>query len=468
LDIQGAFDNTSFNAMVGTSRGRGLEETSCRWIRSMLESRLVHAFLTGSSMAIRVAGGCPQGGMLSPLLWNLVDDLLACINDKGFCAMGYADDIVIIVQGKYTHIVRELMQAALNKVVKWTTKEGLSISPHKTVVVPFTNKRNIEGLGPLTLLGRQLQLLGGVKHLGVFLDSKLNWNQHVQNVIMKAQTTFAVVRRRCRIRWGLRPSMVHWLYTRVIRPSIFYEALVWWSKAMHKTTKILLSRIQRMTCLAIMGAMRSTPTAAMEVLLNLTPLELLIMVEARMAFYRLQNTKQLSAFEAEMGLLSIWKIVSDPILEMRADHKIPVFNHSRTFKVIIDWDYWRNVDPVVPEDSLIWFTDGSRMPLGTGSGIFGVRPNRSLKEKKRKKRKRMKRRKKRRKRKKKRKRRKKKKKKKKKRGGGRRRLHFVVCPNSPSTVTIPVTVRSQPYSEAEPKIVFHSLTNLVHFAGPPD
>jgi hypothetical protein len=172
--------------------------------------------------------------------------------------------------------------------------------------------------------------------------------------------------------------MVHWLYTRVIRPSIFYGALVWWSKAMHKTTKMLLSRIQRMACLAIMGAMTSTPTAAMEVLLNLTLLDLLIMAGARMVFYRLQNTKQLSAFKAEAGLLSNWKKVSDPILEMRADHIISVFNHSRTFNVIIDRDYWRNVDPVVPEDSLVWFTDGSRMPSGTGSGIFGVRPNRSL------------------------------------------------------------------------------------------
>jgi hypothetical protein len=239
LDIEGAFDNTSFDTMVGAARGRGLEDTCCRWIRSMLESRLVHAFLNGSSTAARVAGGCPQKGVLSPLLLNLVvDELLACINDQGFCAMGYADDIVIIVQGKYTHTVRELMQAALNVVVKWTTKGGLSISPQKTVVVPFTNKRNVEDLGPLTLLGRQLQLLGGVKYLQVFLDSKLNWNQHVQNVIKKAQTMFVVVRRTCGIRWGLRPSMVHWLKTRVIRPSIFYGALVWWSKAMHKTTKI--------------------------------------------------------------------------------------------------------------------------------------------------------------------------------------------------------------------------------------
>jgi hypothetical protein len=63
---------------------------------------------------------------------------------------------------------------------------------------------------------------------------------------------------------------------------------------------------------------------------------------------------------------------------MRADHIIPVFNHSRTFKVIINRDYCRSVDPVVPDDSVVWFTDGSRMPSGTGSGIFGVRPNRSL------------------------------------------------------------------------------------------
>jgi hypothetical protein len=87
-------------------------------------------------------------------------------------------------------------------VVKWTTKEGLSISPQKTVVVPFTNKRNTEGLGLLTHLGKHLQLMGGVKYLGVFLDSKLTWNQHVQNVLKKAQTTFAVVRRSCGIRWG--------------------------------------------------------------------------------------------------------------------------------------------------------------------------------------------------------------------------------------------------------------------------
>jgi len=217
-------------------------------------------------------------------------------------------------------------------------------------------------------------MLDEVKYLGVILDSKLNWNQHLQKIIRKAQTTFAVVRCICGKKWGLRPNMVHWPYTRVLRPSIFHGALVWWSKVTQKTTKIQLGRIQRMACIAITRAMKSTPTAAMEVLLNLNPLDLLIMAEARMALYRLQPVVPKTA----AALLSIWKNVGDPILDMRSDYTIPVYYHSKIFNVIIDWDYWRNKNPVFPEDALLWFTDGSRANSRTGSGIFGIRPNRSF------------------------------------------------------------------------------------------
>jgi ribonuclease HI len=35
-------------------------------------------------------------------------------------------------------------------------------------------------------------------------------------------------------------------------------------------------------------------------------------------------------------------------------------------------------DPVLPEDALIWFTDGSKTDSGTGSGISGIRLKRSF------------------------------------------------------------------------------------------
>jgi hypothetical protein len=64
-DIEGAFDNTSSYAIVKAARERGLEETSCRWIRFMFDSRLIHTSLMGSSLTVKVArwGG---GGVVSP------------------------------------------------------------------------------------------------------------------------------------------------------------------------------------------------------------------------------------------------------------------------------------------------------------------------------------------------------------------------------------------------------------------
>jgi hypothetical protein len=97
-----------------------------------------------------------------------------------------------------------------------------------------------------------------------------------------------------------------------------------------------------MACLDTTEAMKSIPTAAMEVLLNLTVLNLLIMAEARMALYRLLMFKQPADLKTETWLLSIWKNVSDPILDMRSDHTIPVYNYSKIFNVIIDMEYWRN------------------------------------------------------------------------------------------------------------------------------
>jgi hypothetical protein len=133
-----------------------------------------------------------------------------------------------------------------------------------------------------------------------------------------------------------------------------------------------------MVCLNFAGAMKITPTAAMEMLLNLTPLDLLIMAEARMALYRLHALVQHTDLTGSSGMLLIRKSVSDHILDMRSDHTVPVYNFSSTYSVIIDVDYWSNSDPQFPEDALIWFTDRSKADSGTGAGIYCIRPNRNF------------------------------------------------------------------------------------------
>jgi hypothetical protein len=104
----------------------------------------------------------------------------------------------------------------------------------------------------------------------------------------------------------------------------------------------------------------------MDVLLNLTPLGLLIMVEARMPLYRLQLYEQLNVHGTVSGLLTIWNNVGCPLLEMRLYWIIPVYHYTKSFVIKVDQEYWKNKDPMLLGDALLWFTDGSRVDSGTG------------------------------------------------------------------------------------------------------
>lgn len=73
-DVSGAFDCTSFGAIEKAAHDRGVENWAKNWIKSMLENRIVRAFLDGGKLRFNPTRGCPQGGCLSPLLWSLVID----------------------------------------------------------------------------------------------------------------------------------------------------------------------------------------------------------------------------------------------------------------------------------------------------------------------------------------------------------------------------------------------------------
>jgi hypothetical protein len=52
--------------------------------------------------------------------------------------LGYADDIAILIHGKFRNTVSELLQEALSMVQCWCDRTQLSINPQKMVIVPFT------------------------------------------------------------------------------------------------------------------------------------------------------------------------------------------------------------------------------------------------------------------------------------------------------------------------------------------
>ena len=76
LDIEGAFDNISFQAIKTALHNTVMHSSVANWILNMVINRYVFLSYGGATRRLRVARGSSQGGVLSPFLWNLVVDSL--------------------------------------------------------------------------------------------------------------------------------------------------------------------------------------------------------------------------------------------------------------------------------------------------------------------------------------------------------------------------------------------------------
>ena len=100
-------------------------------------------------------------------LLTLVDDLLQRLSEEGIMCLGYADDLAIVIKGRFARTISDRTQKALNIVNTWCRKEKLSINAQKTQIIPFTRKRALQDLKPPVLEGTEIPFAKEVKYLGV-------------------------------------------------------------------------------------------------------------------------------------------------------------------------------------------------------------------------------------------------------------------------------------------------------------
>jgi retron-type reverse transcriptase len=133
----------------------------------MLHFQSVQVKIRGGNVRTLVNRGCPQGGVLSPLLWIMVvDGLLRRLYNAHYQAQGYADDVVLLQKGKFISMLCDRMQGALNCVENWCRDKGLSVNADKTTMVFFMNNRKIGGFYNPRLFGTELRMTDQVKYLG--------------------------------------------------------------------------------------------------------------------------------------------------------------------------------------------------------------------------------------------------------------------------------------------------------------
>ena len=127
VDIQAFFDNIPHELIIDLVAERVADGNILQIIREFLTAEVVE---DGETRPVEL--GTPQGGVISPLLANIVLDVLdQRLIQAGFRLIRYADDFVILCLNLAS------AEQALALTIKILNTLSLSVSPEKTVVTPY-------------------------------------------------------------------------------------------------------------------------------------------------------------------------------------------------------------------------------------------------------------------------------------------------------------------------------------------
>jgi ribonuclease HI len=181
--------------------------------------------------------------------------------------------------------------------------------------------------------------------------------------------------------WGLKPKLTLWIYTAIIRPIISYGSIAWWEKVSQKTAQDKLNKLQRLACLATLGASKSSPTNALELLLDLPPLHLFVKNTALNTYcrHKISKIKVVKHLDNPKLLQELDKNKELKQTVQNNDYLNKEYNFEFPFSVEFpSKEDWINIICEDTEDKEMWYTDGSKTSHGTGSGVYGSKENHRL------------------------------------------------------------------------------------------
>ena len=275
LDIQGAFDHACHANLVIALNNKGCPSNLVKLISSFLTNRSAVFHLHGVTLTIPVTKGCPQGSILSPLLWNVyVDDVFRISLPPGVRIYGFADDIAISKTDKNLFNLRLSLQAATNSILCWGDRQKLTFSENKTELIIFTRKHAKPSNFTIAMNGNLIRPVNSIKYLGLTLDSKLTWYQHVMQQCTAAKSKIILLRRLSRLNWGPSSKCLSRLYTAILEPMLLYAVYIWADALRYKWCQTKLRSVQRLMAISVTRCFRTVSTGTALVLANYIPMEM--------------------------------------------------------------------------------------------------------------------------------------------------------------------------------------------------
>lgn len=263
LDLSKAYDMTWRLPILTSLKKWNIQGRMADYVDNFLQNRRFRVLNAGATSDVRLLeNGIPQGSVISVTLFLIAMNTVFERIPANVRIIVYADDITLLVFGKYARAVRHRMQNAVEAVVDWADGVGFRISPEKSKIMHVCFGHVHRPSLPYVSIGEHaVKAVREMKLLGVLIDYKLRFVKHAKQVKANVNTKLNVLRAmngrfseasRCTLTKVARAMVV---------PCILYGSELW-SRGTSTLLRILSPQYNEAYRICS-GALRSSPIASL-------------------------------------------------------------------------------------------------------------------------------------------------------------------------------------------------------------
>lgn len=168
----------------------------------------------------------PQGSVIGPLIWILIYEGLLKIPVQVGCKLNrFANDVGMMVTATALEQLRISVIEAMNCISQWLTDHGLELALNKTEYASLNGKRMPPPF-TFSVCNLSLKPAKAVKYLGLLIDTRRNFRQHIATTTEKAIKTAGSLSRNLVNLKGTK-IFVRRAYYAALESIVLYAAPVW-------------------------------------------------------------------------------------------------------------------------------------------------------------------------------------------------------------------------------------------------
>ena len=244
MDLSKAYDCLPHDLLIAKLEAYGLDNNSLNLLLDYLSFRKQRTKVGSAySKWSKIRRGILQGSILGLLLFNIfINDIFMIIEQSDIC--NFADDNTLYSCGERLTEIKENLVSDTKRILNWFRLSSLKANPGKFQFMILGDKSHHKHI--LKINSIKIEASDDILLLGITIDKKLTFKQHIENLCRKAHYKLHALRR---IRKFLTTEKAKILGNVFIDSQFNYAPLLWMfcrktlyskiEKIHHKTLKVI-------------------------------------------------------------------------------------------------------------------------------------------------------------------------------------------------------------------------------------